>query len=284
MKPKFLVAIAALALAACSHAGITPSVPHWRTAPMTFRVVVPSTSPAPAKQARRPQYISPATQSVSFTLTSYDSQAVTVAPVVVALTGSNCSGSPKVCEATSSEPVGSDAFTVSTFASTDGSVRPLSTATDVNASITAAGPNNVGVTLGGVVSQLAFSPAAASTVNGTASAGAVALNVEDASGDIIVGPGSYTQANGSPDTVALSCQPHLTLETTGGATANTTIDTPQNGVGGSNDLTQIAYDGTAIGGSSGGTLTCTASDAGGALPATFSLTLSATGSVTWTVQ
>jgi hypothetical protein len=251
-------------------------------APMKFSVVVPLRA-GTSTGSKRPAYVSPSTQSVSFTLTDFNGNPRSSTPVVVDLSGGNCTGSPVVCTATSSEPVGVDTFTVSLYDTTDGTGTPLSTNSSVVASVTQAGPNNLSVTLNGVVASIMFFPETYDAVNGTASAGAVGVYALDADSNIIIGPGDYVKADGSPDPITLACGPHLTPQTAGGAAANATITGPGSDSASPNNLGQVAYDGTAIGGTAGGTLTCTASDVAGSTD-TFSLVTSATGSVTWILQ
>ncbi len=225
-----------------------------------------------------PHFIGSSTQSVSFTLTSYDGSAVTPQTVVVALTTADCTGGPAwVCTATSTEPVGSDTFTVSTFASTDGSGTPLSTNT-ITTTIASTG-SSVSVTLNPVVSQIAFAPSAATALDGTASSGSVALSVEDAAGDILIGTAPYVTPSNAADPITLSCQSHLQPLNSQGANMVLTMTSP----GSTFPLATVDYDGFDFG-SSGGTQTCTASDTVQGLSGTFTLTLSSSGSVTWSIN
>jgi hypothetical protein len=283
MKFMIVAVVAALTLAACGSSGVTPKGPAPMTyAPMKFSVVIPLNTRTSTGD-KRPAYVSPSTQSVSFALTDFNGNPQASTPVVVDLSGGNCSGSPVVCTATSSEPVGVDTFKVSLYDTTDGTGTPLSTNASVVTSVTQAGPNNISVTLNGVVASIMFFPETYDAVNGTASAGAVGLYALDADSNIIIGPGDYVKADGTPDPLTLACGPHLTPQTAGGAAANTTITGPDAGSASPNNLGQIRYDGTAIGGAAGGTLTCSASDTAGHAD-TFSLVTSASGSVTWVLQ
>jgi len=275
-----------LALAACGAGGggggSAPAVNGFLAAPkanVSFSVRVPigATTSSASRQAK---YISAATQSVTFTLTQWNANPETVAPVVVALTGANCTGTgtAKVCTVTSSAPVGNDVWDVKTYSTAGGTGTPLSAAISVNANITQPGPNNISTTLYGVVSSLNFSPASAACLDGTACSGAVTLTARDPSNATIIGPGNnlLTPALGF-DSVRLTCQAHLAAQSSSGAAVAQPYYAPA-----AIDLGKIAYDGVSLG-ASGGTLTCTAADSATAT-ATFTLTTAATGSATWTLN
>ncbi|MHB8357739.1 MAG: hypothetical protein ACYDDQ_13735, partial [Vulcanimicrobiaceae bacterium] len=74
----------------------------------------------------------------------------------------------------------------------------------------------------------------------------------------------------------LSCATGLTPENSGGGSATASITAPSN-----NNLAQVVYSGT--GGTSGGSLTCTATDTQ-SNTATYTVNLAAVGSVSWTLQ
>ena len=270
------IALASI-LAACSNGGTLPASQHgvWQTAPMTFRVVVPAAQSQ--SQRRKPAYVSAATQSVAFALTSWNGTAQSPAPttVVSLVPGTNCTGSPLVCTVTSSEPIGSDSFTVSTFANTTGTGTPLST-NSVNYSV-ASGSNSISVTLNGVVNSLAFSPASVSCPSAsTACTTSAALEALDASGDVIVGSGSYVDASNNTDTISYTCQTGLTAENSTGGTATTPFSSPTY-----NNMTQVVY--AANGTTAGSSLTCSASDTLGHT-ATYTDSIAAAGTVNWTIQ
>ena len=274
-----VAAIAMTALAACG-ASSTPRVGTFspaQSASIVFRVRIPS--PAPASNARGPQYVSAATQSVAFTLTSYDGTTENQTTVVSLVPGTNCtgSGSSTVCTASSTAPVGSDVYSIATYQAANGSGTPLSLNDSVPVTIVT-GSNALSTTLDGVVSGLAFAPSSANAVNGTPSSGAVSIEAMDASGDIIIGPGSYVLPSGASDSISIICQTHLTPLNNLNAPA-TAITSPAQSAG----FASVSYDGTQINGTTGGPLTCSATDSG-TDTATFTLNLSATGSTTWTIS
>jgi hypothetical protein len=283
-KQKIPTIILAALLSACAHPGTgsssLPSHPGWTPTRATMRVLMPpGWHPRKHADARiTPHFIGGSTQSVSFTLTAYNGSSVTPQTVTVALTTSDCTGGPNwVCTATSTEPVGSDTFDVSTYASANGSGTPLSTNT-VTATIASAG-SNVSVTLNPVVSQVAFSPTAATALDGTASSGSVVLNVEDAAGDILIGSAPYVTPTNAADPITLSCQSHLSPINSQGANMASSITSPSS----TYPLASVNYDGFDFG-SGGGTQTCSAADTVQGLSATFTLTLSSSGSVTWSIN
>ncbi len=272
-------------LAACAsntHALPPGQFAQSATATVTFAVRVPSSSATSANRIR-PQYVSAATQSVAFTLVSFDGGTASNTTTVVPLTGTNCTGSgtSKVCTVSSTAPVGTDVYSVATYSSTTGSGTPLSIDPTLNVNIVS-GANAVSVTLNGVVASLAFSPLSANALDGTASSGSASINALDAFGDTIIGPGLYAMANGSADSIAVTCQTGLSAKNSGGGAATL----PETGPSAAGNVASIAYDGTAVGATSGGALTCTATDSTlpVALTATFTLNLSAAGSVTWTIN
>jgi len=274
--------VAAFALSACaSNTHTLPPGQFAQSATVTFAVRVPSSS-ATAANRIRPQYVSPNTQSVAFTLVSFDGTPSNTT-TVVALTGGNCTGSgtSKVCTISSTAPVGADVYSVATYTATNGTGTPLSIDPALNVNIVS-GTNTVSVTLNGVVASLAFSPASANALDGTASAGSASINALDAYGDTIIGPGLYALANGSADPIAVTCQTGLSLQNSGGGAATL----PETGPGAAGNVAIIQYSGTSVGGTSGGTLTCTATDSTTPTPltSTFTLNLSSTGSVTWTIN
>ena len=207
----------------------------------------------------RPNYVSPNTQSLTITLTqAAGSPVASPAPQIVALTAGspNCSTSAAgtSCAVSATYPAGADVWTLALYASASGTGTPLSIDT-VGATVTT-GKNAVDLTMNPVVASLAFSPASASCSYGTACTSPVVLNALDASGAVIIGPGSYVNASQSAVTISISSPPGgLTLENASGASAVTTAVAP-----GQLTLAQVAYNGST---SSSGTLTLTASDTNG---------------------
>lgn len=153
---------------------------------VTFSIVVPSKTSAP-----RPAYVSPSTQSASITVTPSGGSAGT--PVVV-----NCTS---VCSGTVDAPVGSDTFAVKLYGAQNAAGNLLSTGS-LAQTILADQANSVNVTFNGVVQSIAIS--IPTITPGASGAAAVTVRAIDASGNTIVGPGSYADANGNPLTIRLS--------------------------------------------------------------------------------
>ncbi len=162
-----------------------PPVAGSRTANVTFSISVPAKT-----VARRPAYVSPSTQSASVTVTPSGGSAGT--PVVV-----NCTS---VCSGTVSAPVGSDIFAAHLYSGTNGGGSLLSTGS-LTQSIVANRANTVTMTFNGVVASIAVS--LPTIAPGAAGSAAVTVKALDASGNTIVGPGTYVDANGNPMTISL---------------------------------------------------------------------------------
>ena len=129
-------------------------------------------------------------------------------PATVALTtGSpNCSlnsNSDLICTATVSAPEGpSDSFVITLYSGNAGTGAALSTATVVQA--VTAGTNNLNVTLNGVVASINLSLQNTSLNAGATGTTMLAVNGLDSSGNTIVGPGGYSDANGNALTVNIA--------------------------------------------------------------------------------
>lgn len=170
--------------------------PPGPAATARFTLTVPR---AAAGSRRAPRYISSATGSVAIVSSSLKT--------VVALSTSNpsCSQSASglTCVVDGGVPAGTSLVTVSTFASTDGTGTPLSTAT-ISVTVAAGQVTTVDLTLNGVVSTLSLSVFPAVVYPSVPSTSSVTLNALDAAGKIIVGPGNYVDANGAPLNITLS--------------------------------------------------------------------------------
>jgi len=198
-----------------------------------FKITVPNASSTTASNARHPQYISTATQSVQISLTSVNSASYSlIAPVVANLTpgSQNCSGSPLVCTVSfPSLPLGTDGFTVNTYDATSATGNVLSTAT-ATAQIAVATMTNVPFTLQGIIKTLAVS-VNSTLVPGTASTDAVTVTADDAAGAQIIGSAPFQ--NGP---IAVTTDDALGSVVV--TSALSSIASPGN--------TSFAYDGTSI--------------------------------------
>lgn len=245
------------ALAACSGGGGGSAVPTKVAAKSNavFTLTIPAASTSSA--ARRPMYVSSGTQSIEIHLDTVNGSAPTtgVTELVQNLTGGSpgCSGSPVTCSIEfDGIEAGTDVFTISLYSGTVSGGAPtgsvLSTASTGNVTITQGQIATVPLTLNGVIASLALSGSPALAA-GTSSAFNLNFAAKDASGAVIVGPGTYSS------TVSIS-----TDDTQG----NFTVDTaPFNAP---TSTVQLAYDGTEH-----GAVTVTAS-ASGATSGSLTLT------------
>ncbi|MGA3037631.1 MAG: hypothetical protein ABSE64_09140 [Vulcanimicrobiaceae bacterium] len=197
-------------LSACGGGGSKTSAvpqaanPKSTSAPTSYTNVavnVLSPSAQSLSAQRHAKYISPATNSMTVAVNGGQ-------PATVALTtGSpNCSlnsNSDLICTATVSAPEGpSDSFVITLYSGNAGTGAALSTATVVQA--VTAGTNNLNVTLNGVVASINLSLQNTSLNAGATGTTMLAVNALDSSGNTIVGPGGYSDANGNALTVNIA--------------------------------------------------------------------------------
>jgi hypothetical protein len=172
------------------------------TASATMTVIVPHATTSSA--ARRPQYVSTATQSIAVTPSGGVRQVFALTPsspncVVVNNGGSNLSCTLKI-----SAPVAqNESLGISTYASTDGTGAALSNATIV-ANIVSGQNNPLAATLNGIVASLSVAIAPATTTAGTSATVPVTVNALDAAGRTIIGPGGYSDASGNAISITLT--------------------------------------------------------------------------------
>jgi hypothetical protein len=217
MKRSIRALIFALAMSAAtgcggSSSGAPPSATQ-QLATVNFTVVLPQ--PAANAARRSPRYVSAATQSASIIMTPNGGSAG--APTVV-----NCT---TVCSAQIQAAVGSDTFAVTLFAGQNATGAPLSTGT-LTQTIVLNQANAITVTLDGIVASLAVSLSPNSLPSGTAATSNVTVNALDAAGDIIIAPGVYANASGTPITVTLTNSDDLGATTL----SQTTLTAPTTGI------------------------------------------------------
>ena len=235
-----IAAAAAFSLAACGGGG-SSSVPstskpaNTGVGQLAFSIVIPLQTPASAAR-RKPAYVSPATQSVSFQVGSSTPQVVTLT-----LGSATCplTGGGYTCTADANVAAGANqTLTIKTFASTDGSGAVLSQNT-IMVTVVAGQTNPVTVSLNGVAASLALALTPSSSVTRcTPSAVTVTWSAKDASGDTIVGPGTIVAANGTPVAPALTASDPVRF--TVGAPAGNTWNVAYTGAGGGPSVTLSA--------------------------------------------
>jgi outer membrane protein assembly factor BamB len=172
-----------------------PVAPQASTSPKMASGLFVVHIPASTKQSNhaKPAYVSPATQSVSFQVSSNPAQVVSLVPG-----GATCplSGTYYTCTADFNAPIGNDTLIVKTFASANGTGAALSM-NSIQVTIVAGQMNDVNVVLNGVVATLTLSLTPSSVVSGTASTVEATWGGVDATNNVIIGPGSLVDANGN---------------------------------------------------------------------------------------
>ena len=178
----------------------TPVAPQGK-ATVVLSIVIPAASTSSAV-TRRPRYVSPSTNSLSFA----QNGSVTT---VVALTSSSpdCTtgnGGVRTCTVNVNATAGQNqSFTVKTFASSNGTGTPLSVQTVV-ATIVPNTSNPLAFVLNGVVASLSAAFGVPSLPYGLAGNTTLTVNARDASGNIIIGPGNYAGPSGAALTITLT--------------------------------------------------------------------------------
>lgn len=200
-RPLLIVAVAALA-ASCGGGGGGSATPSLGTggaaataAPtgsgtLSFQIAVPSGNSA--STARLPKYVSPNTASLTVTLQGQTTPLVT-ANLSSTAPGCSVTTGGYVCTVTFSAPAGNDTFQIATYSGTNGTGSQLSVATLVQ-SVTANATAKVPLALSGVVATVAVILGTTSIPVGTPASVAVTVVAYDGSGNIIVGPGSFSTA------------------------------------------------------------------------------------------
>ncbi len=222
------------AIVACSGGGsggappAATASPAPSTAQGVFKILIPLPQATQSSKHVRPDYISPATQSVSFQVAPNAAQVVELGP-----SSSACESVANgyTCTANFVAPIGNNEMIVKTFASTNGTGQVLSM-NSVAIDIVAGQVNPVNVVLNGVVNTLTLSLAPSSVTYGTASNVQALWEALDASGYTIVGPGSFVDGSGNPLAPALASSD---------GTDFTIAPLPQPSPGWT-----VAYDGTAV--------------------------------------
>ena len=221
-------------LASCSGGGGTARAPgalpvaHASgTATATLKITVPPKTTG-ASTARKPAYVSPATQSIAITLTPSVGSPQSYNQDLTPGTNPNCTASlisPEICTVTMTLAPGNYTATFATYDGLlDGSSNPtgnvLSQDQSVALTIVAGQANSINVTLAGVPVSVALIPGATSTVTGSQSVGyglskcfasqSVSVVGLDADNNYILGPGAPTVSLASSDTTQLAVTPPAT--------------------------------------------------------------------------
>ncbi len=240
-----LTSLSAL-LAACSGGGGTdlqgpPVIAATSKSKGVVAISIKIPARAAASSRRRPQYVSPSTESLALTISQ---SGTPVLQEAASLTPSNpnctASAGATTCSLTFPLAPGSYLGTVSTY---DGAIvagapsgHLLSQGQNLAIAVVGGQTNAIALTLDGVPASISIAPASGSTITGTQSAGfsvpssaqALLVNALDADGNTIVGPGTPTfTAQVSPATGYTLTQPtvgapnEITLAASGSAAAAT---------------------------------------------------------------
>jgi outer membrane protein assembly factor BamB len=184
-------------IAGCSGSGSggagLPLLPRATASPGNAQGVFTIRIPQAARTtSKKPAYVSAATNSVSFQVAPDPPQIV---PLNLGSSACPSSGGFYTCSANFDAPIGPNAMTIQTFASTNGTGTPLSMTT-ISITIVAGQVNPVNAVLNGVVATLSLALMPNGVVSGTSSGVQATWGGMDASNEVIVGPGSLVDSNG----------------------------------------------------------------------------------------
>jgi hypothetical protein len=244
----FLTAVTAATLAigltACGGGGggavpstsgpVQPGAPQAQPATAQMTINIPGKTSA--INHRNPKYISVSTQSMTIGLVA-GTKTTQLSEIDLTPSSPHCSalaGGGTQCNATFVGTAGTATYALSMYSGTGGTGNLLSTG-DVQATLVAGQNTTVPIALDGVPSTVALVLGAASLPVGTASSTGVFVQAQDASGNIIVGPGGFSTAislavaGDTYKTLALSSTSVIspgqvvTLSYTGGTNVGSTI-------------------------------------------------------------
>lgn len=187
--------------------GSSPTQPAQKTGPANLTITIPP--PSQQNTHFRPGYISAATQSMTVGLVS-GTTITSLATVNLTQSSPNCtvpSGGGLQCTTTVQAPFGSDTFAISTYSGLNGTGSVLSTG-QVLATLTAGGTEpTVAISLNGVPATVALVLGTATLPVGYAGSTSVIVQAQDASGNLIIGPGLFS----TPIDLAISGDTYSTL-------------------------------------------------------------------------
>lgn len=266
---KILTLAVVVALAGCGGGGGGNSAPaptSPTTAPVTssklvtpmFIIKIPARGKSSGK-ARRPQYISTSTLSVSIALTA-DSAGITPGtlannPAVTNVAAGSCTGGCSVAGPPS--PPGTDSFTVVTYDTNGAAGSALNAGQLNNVTITAGQANSETITLGAIPATLSLSnvpaPGAGSFTAGTqGQSTAISVIADDADSNVIPTSQSpavfYVDATGAPISVTVSdpdTNAHGSCIVPSGSSTCVTGAATSGTVSGPDGTLSLAYDGLA---------------------------------------
>ena len=203
---RFVGIVVALAVSACAQHSVLPTSAHGQQSAQPSAVFTMRwPAPAPARTAH-PDYVSPATQSISIQINNAQNLAAVV----------NNPGTGGTSKVAVDAPVGSDTFIIKAYDLTNAQGAVLSQA-QVSQKIVAGKANTVSAVLQGVVASIELGLTNQSPVAGVAATSSVTVTAIDPDGSVIVGPGNYDRVIHLADSDAFATSLSSTLVTAPGS-------------------------------------------------------------------
>ncbi|MBV8118116.1 MAG: hypothetical protein JOZ01_09060 [Candidatus Eremiobacteraeota bacterium] len=184
--------LALVSLAACGGGGaVKPPTsggpaPAGQTAALPITVSIPSLS----SQAKRPQFVSPNTQSLAIYVWAQGGSQPGAPTATINISGCPNSGGTLTCTTTVTAPIATINVRVDALSGTSGAGTVLATVTTTIA--VSAGMPAVNITLNGTPSIIKLSLETPALLSGTAGTSKLDVNAYDASGALIVAPGTFS--------------------------------------------------------------------------------------------
>lgn len=188
----------AIAVASCGHgaSSVSPAAQsHGGDMAIQFHIAVPTSATSSSPGVVRPHYVSSGTTQAGVTVTPQGG-----APYPT--TYFPCTSA--ACTGTVHAPVGTDIFTVSLYGGNRISPDTLLSTGATTATIQAGITNYVNVTFNPVVSSILLSVSPQNLPPGSPANATVTVDATDASGQTIIGPGTFVNSSGAPLAINLS--------------------------------------------------------------------------------
>lgn len=229
------------------------SPPKATQGDVLFSLSIPSAnSIVNAVAKRRPQYVSPNTQSIAVTVNGANRQTIALTPASNPQCSATSTGSTKCTNLSIDAAPGSDTFGFTLYSGAGGAGDLVATYTTQAISIAAGQVNTLGdFTLDAVLASYTIS-APWTWIPGQQAYFPLIVTAKDSSGATIIGPGEYVDAGGNPTPITLS----LTPGSDGGYNAFSVVTTPLYGspqtptvtatLNGPGDTAFLAYNGAAV--------------------------------------
>ena len=224
-----------------SPAGTTTAQTAVATAPVVITLVVPPKAKAQTALTRQLKYISPSTLSMGIVVSG---------PTGNTSTPSYFTCNTQTCTASLQAPVGNDSLALTLYDGANGAGNKLSVSTGQAVTVQGGQTTSVNLTLNPVVDHAVITAANQTFAAGTPTSLVLHVNIFDADGNTLIGPGVLVNAAGSPINLTIGANNQQSGGSGAITVANAVITTP-------NAATQTAsYNGGPI---TGATLTLTPS-------------------------